>query len=276
MSLLFYKTIQTINARRRKRFLTGGPAMKKTMDKPEEIFVLDRRVRLLQPPGGFRTSLDSVLLAAACPAADGDRILDMGAGVGGAAFCLLARLPQCHVIGVEIQAYYHKLALRNITLNDAEGRAEFVVGDVLTYQAARFDHVICNPPYLDAGTYTPSPDAGRALALGHGADEKEDGAAALKDWIDAAFRLLQSRGSLTLIHRADQLDKIFIALGRRFGAVEIIPLWPHAGEAAKRVIVRAVKDRRSPAILHPGIVLHQADGTYTPQAEAYLRGGQAI
>ncbi len=235
------------------------------MNAPEEIFVLNRRVRLLQPPGGFRTSLDSVMLAAACKAGPGDHVLDMGSGVGGASFCLLARMPECRVTGVEIQADYHALAERNILLNQEEGKARFICADVLRYEDDRFDHVICNPPYLEAGTHSRAADEGRAVALGH--DENAN----LKDWIDCAFRLLKSNGTLTVIHRADTVDKIIAGLGKRFGAVEIIPLWPRAGEPAKRVIVRAIKDRQTPCVIHPGIVLHESDGSYTASADAILR-----
>jgi tRNA1(Val) A37 N6-methylase TrmN6 len=98
----------------------------------------------------------------------------------------------------------------------------------------------------------------------------------VKDWIDAGFHLLQPGGSLTMIHRADALDRIVQALGRRFGGVELIPLWPHAGEAAKRIIVRARKDRKTPATVHAGIVLHDAKGEYTQEADRILRGGEAI
>lgn len=236
----------------------------------EEIHVLNGRVRLLQPHGGFRTSLDSVMLAAACPAGQGDRVLDMGAGVGGAAFCLLARVPDCHVTGVEIQPGYHALAERNIPLNDAEGRIAFALGDVTTHDAPPFDHAICNPPYLDNGDGTAAANAGRRAANAHGDAEN------LKHWIDAAFRLVRSNGSLTMIHRADRLDRIVLGLGKRFGATEIIPLWPRTGDAAKRVIVRTVKDRRSPCRLHGGIVLHDADGAYTARADAILRGAEPL
>jgi tRNA1(Val) A37 N6-methylase TrmN6 len=246
----------------------------------EEIQILNRRVRLLQPVGGFRTSLDSVMLAAACPAESGQSVLDMGAGVGGAAFCVLSRVPGCNVTGVEIQDEYHALAIRNISLNEAENQAEFVHADIMAFEAERFDHVICNPPFLEAGTYTPAEDAGRAMALGHGAPvvlaRSDARGEDLKAWIDAGFRLLKSNGSLTLIHRADCIDKIIQVLGKRFGAVEVIPLWPRCGEPARRVIVRAIKDRRSPALLHPGVVLHEADGAYTPEAERYLRQGEYL
>lgn len=236
------------------------------MEQPEEIFVLDKRVRLLQPPKGFRTSLDSVMLAAACPAREGDHVLDMGAGVGGASFCLFKRTG-CRVTGVELHPDYAALARRNIALNDADGKVAFTQADIRDYSAAQpFDHVICNPPYFEAGGHTVSPDALRAHALGH-----RDETMSVKDWIDAGFKNLRSGGSLAMIHQAGMTDDIIRALGRRFGAVEIIPLWPRRNEAAKRVIVRARKDRQTPCTLHPGLVLHQADGRYTPETDGILR-----
>ncbi len=237
-----------------------------------EIHVLNKNVRLLQARQGFRTSMDSVLLAAACPAKKGDTILDMGCGVGGAGFCVLWRIPETHVTGVEIQGDHADLARRNIALNAMEGRAEFVTSDIRHFKAEnRFDHVICNPPYLDAGTHTPSPLPQKATALGHTDEELS-----IQDWIDAGFANLKSGGTLTVIHRADMVDKIIAALGKRFGAVEIIPLWPRSGEDAKRVIVRAVKDRKTPAKLRAGLILHEADGAYTAETDAILRDGHAI
>ena len=206
--------------------------------------VLDHIVRLLQPANGFRTSLDSVFLPAAVPAKKGQRVLDMGAGVGGASFCLLWRV-DCHVTGVEIQASHADLAIQNIALNNKNGAAEFVCADITQYLSDSFDHVMCNPPYLEAGSYTPAASEERATALGHTE-------LTIKDWIDAGFKNLKSGGSLTIIHRADMSDKIISALGKRFGAVEIIQLYSKVGQAANRVIVREIKDRKTPAKLHEG------------------------
>ena len=236
------------------------------MEEPEEIFVLGKRVRLLQPPKGFRTSLDSVMLAAACPAKATDHVLDMGAGVGGASFCLFKRV-ECSVTGVELHPDYANLAQQNITLNEATNRVTFIQSDIRDFTAGHpFDHVICNPPYFEAGGHTTSPDDLRAHALGH-----KDKDMSVKDWVDAGFKNLRSGGSITMIHQASMTDDIIQALGRRFGAVEIIPLWPRSGEAAKRVIVRARKDRQTPCTLHPGLVLHEAGGGYTPETDRILR-----
>jgi tRNA1(Val) A37 N6-methylase TrmN6 len=88
--------------------------------------------------------------------------------------------------------------------------------------------------------------------------------------------MLRPRGGLTVIHRADRVDELLVSLHKKAGAVEVIPLWPRAGVAAKRVIVRARKGLKSPAVIHPGLVLHQADGRFTPQAEAILRGALSL
>lgn len=240
------------------------------MTDSQEIYVLGKKVRLLQPGRGFRTSLDSVMAAAACPVKDGQRVLDMGCGVGAIGFCLLHRVPGITVTGIDIQQDYIALAERNIALNGAAGKASFLCMDIAQYRAELpFDHVVTNPPFLEAGGHTRSPVEGKALAMGHES-------LSLSDWIDAGFHNLRSGGSLSIIHRADALDKILQALGRRFGAADIIPLWPRAGDAAKRVIVRAVKDRRSPATLHAGIVLHKENGTYTDEADSILRDGAGL
>ena len=88
--------------------------------------------------------------------------------------------------------------------------------------------------------------------------------------------MLKPRGTLTLIHRADRLDDLIALLHGRFGAVTLIPLWPKAGRPAKRVLVTARRGARSPALLSAGLVLHEADGGFTPAAEAILRHGNAL
>jgi tRNA1(Val) A37 N6-methylase TrmN6 len=235
------------------------------------IYVLNKRVQLLQTAKGFRTSIDSVLLAAACRAEMGEKILDLGCGVGSAGLCVLFRVSDIALSGVEIQAESVELARQNAALNGMTERCVFEQTDIRDFKGRNFHHVICNPPFLEAGTHMVSPSESLAIAKG-----QKDSALSLKHWIDAGYKALKSQGSLTIIHRADHTDKIVQVMGARFGAVEIIPLWPHAGESAKRVIVRALKDRKSGGILHPGLVLHRDDGSYTDAADRILRDAQAL
>ncbi len=249
--------------------------MPQTNSRDEQIYALDKTVRLWQPEKGFRTSIDAVLLAAACPAGEGDHVLDMGCGVGTVGFCILRRVPGVSVTGVDSNESYLELARKNIDLNEAQEQCRFVGCDIRQFRIAepaqRFVHVVCNPPFLESGRHMRSPDDGIASARGH-----EEPSLSLKDWVDAGFHNLRPGGTLAMIHRADAVDRIIQALGRRFGAVEILPIQPKADVAAKRVIVRAIRDRKSPAIIHPGIVLHEADGRYTAAADKVLRDGEAL
>ncbi len=243
--------------------------------------LLGGRVVLCQPASGYRAAIDPVLLAAAVPALRGERVLDLGCGVGAAALCLAARVPDCRIVGLELQPDLAALARHNAAANGVAHRFAVIEGDVrrpppeLAAAAASetgvpgFDHVMMNPPFLPAGAATPPPEATKALA-------HQEGAAALEDWIAAACRLLKPRGGLTLIHRADRVDAICAALRPRFGAVELIPLWPKPGRPARRLVVRARKDARSPAVLAFGLVLHRPEGGFTEEAEAILRGGKAL
>ena len=232
----------------------------------EIIHVLDKRVELAQPEGGFPTTIDAVLLAAACPAKSGDTLLDIGCGIGSASFCVLKRIEDCVLTGIDILPEAIELAKHNALLNKMKERTHFKCIDIRDFDDLTFDHVICNPPFMDAGEHTRSPSPAKATAIGFGEDDMD-----LKDWIDCAFRSISGQGSLTIIHRADQVDEIIKAMGKRFGAVEIIPLWPKTGKEAKRVIIRAYKHRQSPARIHPGMTLHQDNGEYTEGAEKILR-----
>ena len=58
------------------------------------------RLHLWQPRKGYRAATDPVLLAAACPAVAGQRVLDLGCGAGAASLCLAARVPGLQLAGL--------------------------------------------------------------------------------------------------------------------------------------------------------------------------------
>lgn len=242
------------------------------MTEVSEDALLDGRVRLCQPRSGYRVAVDTVLLAAAVPARPGQRILDLGCGVGGAALCLARRVPDLHLVGLEVQPILAGLARDNARHNGLAERFAVVDGDVAAPPPALagevFDHVLLNPPYFAAGT--PPADAVRARA------HVEDGVP-LERWLATALDLVKPRGTVTLIHRADRLDGALAALAGRAGGVVLYPLWAHGdGRDAKRVLVQARRDIRAPARLAAGLVLHGPDGAFTPAAEAILRAGAAL
>jgi tRNA1(Val) A37 N6-methylase TrmN6 len=234
--------------------------------------LLDGRVRLRQPAKGYRVAIDPILLAAATPAAEGDRVLDLGAGVGAAALCLAARVADCRIDCLEAQQAMARLAAENVSANRLDHRIVVHVGDLRRpppdLPRNGFDVVMTNPPYLAAPAADAPADASKRRAT-----VEEVG---LEAWIDAALRFLKPRGRLVVVHRADRLDDLLAAVAGRCGETTLLPLWPRAGEPARRLIVRARKAVRSPAQLLPGLALHAADGRFTPEADAVLRGAGAL
>ena len=235
--------------------------------------LLDGRVRLRQPLAGYRAAIDPVFLAAAVPAGPGESLLDLGCGAGAAALCLLARVPGTRVIGLDIQAELVRLAGDNGRANGWGARFLPLAGNVARppprLAPGSFDHVLCNPPQLAAERARPAVDPGRELA-------NREGAARLGDWVATALAMVRPQGTVTFIHRADRLDDLLAAFSGRAGELVVFPLWPGAGKPAKRVILRARKGAATPLRLNPGLVLHQADGSFTPAAEAILREAAAL
>ncbi|MBX2833338.1 MAG: methyltransferase domain-containing protein [Micavibrio sp.] len=233
----------------------------------QEIYVLDKRLKLAQPENGFRTSIDAVLLAAACKIKTKQSVLDLGCGIGSAILSLLRRIPDIDAMGIDIQDDQIMIATDNANQNDLV--CNFLAADIREFDHAPFDHIICNPPYNDAGAHVKSPSKSKALAMGHIETS-------LQDWLDAGCRLLQHGGTFAMIHKAGEVDDIIKGLKNRFGSVEIIPLYSKAGQSANRVIIRAIRNSKSPASIHAGLVLHKDDGSYTDETENILRHMQAI
>ena len=235
--------------------------------------LLGNRIRLRQPAAGYRAAIDPVFLAASVQAEPGERVIDVGAGVGAASFCLAARMPECRITGIERQRDLVRLAGDNAALNQMSGRVAVMAGDLLTppprLAPASFDHAMANPPFLETGTATPPPNPGRAAA-------HFEGDAPIEVWVRFALMMVKPKGSITFIHRADRLEMLLAQLAGRAGEIVIFPLWPRAGQPAKRVVVRARKQVASPTRLSPGLVLHQPDGRFTPEADAVLRHAAAL
>lgn len=230
-------------------------------------------MRLRQPADGARAAIDPVFLAAAVPAEPGQLVLDIGCGFGAATLCLAARVPNCRIVGLELQRDLARLARDNAALNGMSGRVTVIAGDLLRppprLSPGMFDHVMANPPFIARGRGTPAPDPAKAAAT-------IEGEAELADWVRFAIAMVRGKGSVTFIHRADRIDALLAHLAGRAGEIVVLPLWPAAGRAASRILVRARRQVAASARLLPGLVLHDADGRFTPPAEAVLRGGQAL
>lgn len=243
-----------------------------------EDALLGGRLRLLQPRRGHRFGHDAVLLAAATDARAEKHAVDLGAGVGAAGLALAARNDRLRVTLVEVDPALAALAGENAQSNGFSDRVRAVVLDVAAsprafaaagLAAGTVDAVMMNPPFNDPARQQVSPDARRRLA--HAAPR-----ALLRRWVITAARLLRANGALTLIWRADGLADVLVALAPEFGSVAVLPLHGRPDAPAIRVLVRASKGGRVPLALMAGLMLNDAAGKPTREAEAVLRAGAGL
>lgn len=239
------------------------------MDATTEDRLLDGRVVLRQPARGYRAGLDAALLAAACDAGAGQRVIEAGCGAGGALLAAAARRPDTRFTGVERDAAALRLARENIAANGLEDRVEAIEGDVAVRFSGLglepFDAAFANPPFFDdAGALRgPAPERRAAWMA-------DDGLAA---WMGFLSKAVKEGGAITVIHRADRLGDILALLAEKAGSVQVLPVHPFADEPAKRVLVRAIKTGKAPLRLLPPLVLHDRGGDkHRPEVEAILRG----
>ncbi len=235
--------------------------------------LLGGRVRLIQAADGYRVSIDAVFLAASVGLDGPARVLDVGCGVGGATLCLAARVPEIRIDGIDADAEAIARARINAGENGCAERLDLMVGDVADGAAPElrgaYDVVMSNPPYL------PPERADR-----RGSDPARDRAnvetVPLAAWLSFMLDCARAGGRVHLVHRADRLDDILAVLAPHAGDICVYPLWPRTGAAAKRVLVAAHKDSRAPMRLCSGLVLHEADGSYTAAARAVLEAGAPL
>lgn len=232
-------------------------------------WLLGGRVRHDQRPGGHRSGIEPVLLAASIPARPGALVLEGGTGAGTALLCLAARIPGLSGVGLERDPAQVAQARHNIAANGFTG-LQVLQGDLAVLRPdGVFDHAFANPPWHAAGG-TASPDAGR-----EGARRAVAGLFAV--WASRLAAPLRHHGTLSFVVAAGVLPACLAAMTQAgCGSAAVLPLWPKPGLAARLVLLRAVKGGRGPCRMLPGLVLHRQEGGYTEAAEAVLRGGAAL
>lgn len=242
---------------------------------------LGGRISLLQPKKGHhRSGTDAVLLAACTPAKPGDLVVDLGSGVGAAGLCVAARVGGVRLLAVEIDPEIAAIAAANMArCQPYLAQASVICCDVALRGEPRkeaglvenlADHVIANPPYYRPDKFQTSPNEARATA--HMLTEE-----GMEPWFRTAVSILKSKGTFTVVQRADELPTLLKLMEGRFGGISVQPFSARQGEAAHRVVVQGKKQSRAPFRLLPAIALHDA-GSDTPgaQIEAVHRHGAAI
>ncbi|MEG9861171.1 MAG: methyltransferase [Parvularculales bacterium] len=244
--------------------------MAESIDVSNDCF-LGGQLKIWQSTRGYRAGHDAVLLGASVPAQGGECVLDAGGGAGVAGLCVGMRVEGVRLVCLDNDETQAKLARENLARNAQTG--DSLVGDLtgvlsdlegVGLKKGSFDHVLSNPPYRVEGASTLPVNKGRAQAFVlH---------TSLGAWVERCCFFAKIGGTVTFIYLAHEISSLVVAMSAHCGDIKIMPLWPHAGTPARRIIIQGRRGARGKDAVLPGLVLHEAGGSATKAADDVLRG----
>ena len=169
-------------------------------------------IRIWQPKKGYRAGIDPILLAASVNVSAGQKVLDLGCGVGTASFAIGYRVKNVELYGIEIQKVFADLA----DLNSKENGIEFQVecADISKLSSnitsKNFDHVIANPPYFDRKSSVRGINISKEKSFG---DTRP-----ISEWLKVAAKRAKPKGFVHFIVRSDRLIEIFTNMPNSLGS----------------------------------------------------------
>ncbi len=198
---------------------------------------VNERLTLIGRRDALRPGTDSLLLAGLLPYLPHGRALEIGCGNGAIALLAASREKFAAIDALEAEPILAELTARNIEKNRLGARVRGLLGDVreFTGEGARYDAILCNPPYRKAG-------------CGRASDKPLLNAARLElrggiaDFCHAAARLMAPDGHFYLVYpaaRRGDLDEALASAG--LSLIRLITVHPHRGAPPSLLLAVAAR-----------------------------------
>jgi len=220
---------------------------------------------LVQPEGGYRFSLDSLLLA--CFANPGRQHvgIDLGCGCGPIGLGLLLRQPGLTLTGVEIEPSSVAVANENAVNLHFTDRFTAVEGDVVDWRPEKVvDFVVANPPFRQLGRGKTSQGDERATA-------RFENRGDFAQFARCAAIALKTRGRFFFVHLPERLPELMDGLSKAgLVAKRMRLVHGRANESAKMVLMEAIKAGGAGLLVEPPLILHKGMGKETRLTEEII------
>jgi len=232
---------------------------------PEFEFLWENGPRLKGGKGVFPLSTDSVLLWSFTSGKASKRIMDLGCGGGVLMVLLGAENKDAVLEGVDINPAAADTARENLAVNRLSGTV--FLGDIKEHRqmftAGAYDLVVSNPPYFAGGAS--SPDPARSTA-------RSEDSCGLEDVCTAAGYLCKWGGRFTMVHRPERLSQIFCAMTRSgLEPKRLRMVHSRPGASPSLVLIEAKRGAKTGLSILPGLILHEADGSFTEEHRGIYR-----
>ncbi len=230
----------------------------------ERIDDLERNgYRIIQDPERFCFGMDAVLLSGFARVKDGASVLDLGTGTGIIPLLLEAKTGAAHLTGLEIQQDSADMARRSVALNGLEDKIDIVTGDIKEagslFDAASFDVITCNPPYMIGKHGIANPQDAKAIA-------RHEILCTLEDVISQTARLLKPGGNFYLVHRPFRLAEIMVLLSKyKLEPKRMQLVYPYVDKEPNMVLLEANRGGRPRMTVEKPLIVYQKPGVYMPE-----------
>lgn len=224
--------------------------------------ILNGKIRILQPRDGYRVALDPIIFASYIKTKFGNKILDVGCGVGTVSLILKYKNPLVKVTAIDINEKMCSFCKENAKRNSIDISVINESIESTESLGKDFDVVVTNPPFFEKKSSRLSEK--KLLANFE--------TIPLYDWITFCLKRLKNGGKFAIIHLASRLDDILYAIKDKIGAIEIFPIHSKTDSDANRIVITGIKGRNSQIKMHSGLIVHNENGKYTEKVAKILCG----
>ncbi len=239
-------------------------SMKIELKEQERLDELHRNgYRIIQNPSRFCFGMDAVLLSGYATVKEGETALDLGTGNGIIPILLEAKTKGKHFTGLEIQEESADMARRSVALNGLDEKIKIITGDIKEagemFEAASFDVITSNPPYMIGQHGLVNPDSPKAIA-------RHELLCTLEDVIRVSARLLCTGGRFYLVHRPFRLAEIMTILVKyRLEPKRMRLVYPFVDKEPNMVLIEALRGGNSRIRVEKPLIVYKEPGVYTDE-----------
>ena len=228
-------------------------------------------LQIIQKAGGFRFTLDSVLLAHFISLKENDKLVDLGTGTGIIPLILTSRVKNIKITGIEIQPEIAEMARRSVALNHLSDQIDIMEEDLRgihkTLGGGIFHAVTANPPYGALGDGLLNPEPAKAQA-------RHEISCSLEEVVLAASKLLNYQGRFALVHRTERLAELFELLRRyQLEPRRLRFIHSYLDKPARHLLLEARKNAPSDLQILPPLVIYDSPGQYTKEILSWYGKG---
>lgn len=219
--------------------------------------------QIIQNPAKFCFGMDAVLLSGFVRVKPGAAVLDMGTGTGIIPILLEAKTQAAQICAIEIQEESADMARRSVMLNHLEKKIDIVTGDLREadrfFDAASFDVITCNPPYMIGQHGLTNPDAPKAIA-------RHEILCTLEDVVRTAAKLLKTGGYFCMVHRPFRLPEIMTVMVKyRLEPKRMRLVYPYADQEPNMVLIEGCRGGRPRMTVEKPLIIFREPNVYTDE-----------